>query len=266
MPIFLPNEPQNGETVDADLLRNQFNSLKDLIDAVPAGPQGPAGVQGDAGVQGVQGESGVAGADGATGPQGPPGQDGNTLPESDPIFAMSAAAQFVPGDKAKLDSALQSVVLTGHNVSELTNDARYLAVDYGGEAVVGSVRINDGTAAINKIQSNGIGGLSIVSSNFIEMAAQGGGYITINDGSLRHYVDGVNFDYYATQAWVGGQGYLTGLAGHNVSELTNDAGYIAGALSALIPGHWAGSPPATIVEVINRLAALASNNGANPIP
>jgi len=61
-------------------------------------------------------------------------------------------------------------------------------------------------------------------------------------------------------------GYLTGLAGRNVSELNNDAGYIAGALTSLIPGHWAGSPPATIVEVINRLAAAVSNNGANPIP
>ena len=37
MPTFLPNEPQNGETVDADVLRNQFNSLKDLIDAEPSG-------------------------------------------------------------------------------------------------------------------------------------------------------------------------------------------------------------------------------------
>ena len=31
------------------------------------------------------------------------------------------------------------------------------------------------------------------------------------------------------------------------------------------PGQWA-SPPATIAEAIDRLAALASNNGANPIP
>jgi hypothetical protein len=33
---FIPTEPQNGEIVDADLLRNQFNGLKDLIDAGPA--------------------------------------------------------------------------------------------------------------------------------------------------------------------------------------------------------------------------------------
>ena len=261
---FLPNEPQNGETVDADLLRNQFNALNDEIAAIPAGPAGPQGVAGAQGEAGPAGPAGAPGADGATGPQGPPGQDGNTLPESDPIFAASEAAQFVPGDKAKLDSALQSVVLTGHYVSELTNDAGYLTAGSGGTDIsVRSLTIADGTAAINKIQSNGIGGLSIVSSNFIEMAAQGGGYITINDGSLRHYGDGVNFDYYATQSWVTAH---TGLTGHNVSELTNDAGYTTGAYAPANPGHWAGSPPATIVEAINRLAAAVSNNGANPIP
>ena len=36
MPTFNPNEPQNGETVDADLLRAQLNALNDKIDALPA--------------------------------------------------------------------------------------------------------------------------------------------------------------------------------------------------------------------------------------
>ena len=78
---FNPNEPQNGEVVDADLLRNQLNALKALIDAVPTPP-----------------------------------------PESDPVFTASEAAQLVPGDKAKLDNAVQP----GSNVSALTNDAKYL--------------------------------------------------------------------------------------------------------------------------------------------
>ena len=56
------------------------------------------------------------------------------------------------------------------------------------------------------------------------------------------------------------------LTGHNVSELTNDAGYITGAFSPANPGHWVGSPPATIAEAINRLAAAMSNGGANLIP
>ena len=46
---FNPNEPQNGETVDADVLRDQFNSLNDKIDAVPTGPAGPPGPQGQNG-------------------------------------------------------------------------------------------------------------------------------------------------------------------------------------------------------------------------
>jgi len=32
------------------------------------------------------------------------------------------------------------------------------------------------------------------------------------------------------------------------------------------PSHWAGSPPATPGEAIDRLAAALSNSGANPIP
>ena len=99
----------------------------------------------------------------------------------------------------------------------------------------------------------------------------------------------------APQAWVGGQGYLTGLSGrnvseltndagylndissrtagavaslasHNVSELANDAGYLTGAYSPANPGYWAGSPPATLAEMGDRLAAMLSNNGATPVP
>ena len=55
MPVFNPNEPQNGEKVDADLLRDQLNSLNNKIDAVPAGPPGPPGPQGP------QGDPGGAG-------------------------------------------------------------------------------------------------------------------------------------------------------------------------------------------------------------
>ena len=92
---FNPNEPQNGDKVDANVLRDQFNGLKEIIDAVPAGPPGPQG------------------------PQGPPG---GTNPETDPVFSASEAAQLVPGDKAKIDTALQP----GSNVSALANDAKYL--------------------------------------------------------------------------------------------------------------------------------------------
>ena len=42
--------------------------------------------------------------------------------ETDPVFSASEAAQFVPGDKNKLDNSLQP----GSNVSALANDAKYL--------------------------------------------------------------------------------------------------------------------------------------------
>ena len=92
---FDPAEPKDGADVRADVLRNQFTSLKALIDAIPAGPPGPPG------------------------PQGPPG---GTNPETDPVFAASEAALLQPGDKNKLDNAVQP----GSNVSQLTNDAKYL--------------------------------------------------------------------------------------------------------------------------------------------
>ena len=71
MPTFLPNEPQNGETVDADLLRNQFNALNDSITAIPAGPAGPAGAPGPQGAPGTDADPivgaviGIVKADGA---------------------------------------------------------------------------------------------------------------------------------------------------------------------------------------------------------
>ena len=95
---FDPNLPLTGSKIKSAELRNQFNGLKEIIDAVPAGPPGPQGPQG---------------------PQGPPG---GTNPETDPVFTASEAAQLVPGDKAKLDNALQP----GSNVSALVNDAKYL--------------------------------------------------------------------------------------------------------------------------------------------
>ena len=42
--------------------------------------------------------------------------------ETDPVFNASEAAQLVPGDKNKLDNAVQP----GSNVSALANDAKYL--------------------------------------------------------------------------------------------------------------------------------------------
>ena len=202
--MFNPNEPQNGEVVDADLLRNQLNSLKALIDAVPAGPPGP------------QGEQGIQG------PQGPQGEPGGTNPETDPVFTASEAAKLVDGDKAKLDTALQP----GGNVSALGNDAGYLISPMSG-TVVGDMIYN--------IWSDTAPGATMKARLAIGTPGQ---VLT------------------ASSDWQNGTGVFPAwrdLAGQNV------------AYTPAIPGQWANAP-ASIAEAIDRLAALASNNGANPIP
>ena len=202
MPIFNPNEPQNGEKVDADVLRDQFNCLNDKIDAVPAGPPGPQG---------------------PAGPQGPQGDPGGVNPELDPVFAASEAAQFVPGDKAKLDSALQP----GGNVSALGNDAGYL-INPMSNTVVGEMIYN--------IWSDTAPGATMRARLAIGTPGQ---VLT------------------ATPDWQNGTGVFPAwrdLAGQNV-------GY-----TPANPGHWNGTPPATLAEMGDRLAAMLSNNGANPIP
>ena len=54
--------------------------------------------------------------------------------------------------------------------------------------------------------------------------------------------------------------------GDTVSRLANDAGYATAAYAPATAGHWAGAPPATLAEAIDRLAAVVSGNGATPIP
>jgi len=142
MAVFSPNEPQNGEIVDADLLAHNFQAIHEEA----------------------------------------------TAPETDPVFAASEAAVLEPGDKGKIDTALQP----GADILQLipppgTGTFKFLVTDSGfGETVefVGPDSIDAG-----------------------------------------------------------------------------DIVYTAGN-----PGHWAGSPPATPGEAIDRLAAALSNNGANPIP
>ena len=198
--MFDPTEPKNGEVVDADLLRNQLNSLKALIDAVPAGPPGPQGPQGE------------------QGPQGPPG---GTNPETDPVFSASEAAQLVPGDKAKLDNALQP----GGNVSALTNDAKYL---------------------VNPMSTNAPGDMIYTIWSDSSPGAVMNARLPIGTpGQILSAVPG----------WQNGTGVFPGWI--DPASIT--------AYSPANPSYWA-SPPASLAAATDRLAALASNNGANPIP
>jgi len=108
--------------------------------------------------------------------------------ETDPVFAASEAALLEPGDKAKIDGALQP----GADILQL-NPA-------------------PGTGTFKFL---------------------------VTDSGLGDTLEFVGPD-------------------------SIDAGDIV--YTAANPGHWAGSPPATPGEALDRLAAAVSNNGATPIP
>ena len=198
MPTFDPNVPQPGDKLDADVVRNQLNALNEKIDAVPAGPPGPQGPQG---------------------PQGPPG---GTNPETDPVFQASEAAQLVPGDKAKIDNALQP----GSNVSALVNDAKYLVNP------MSTVQPGDMVYTMWSDSSPG----AVMNARLPIGTA----------GQILSAVPG----------WQNGTGVFPGWI--DPASIT--------AYSPANPSHWNGTPPATLAEMGDRLAALLSNNGANPIP
>ena len=215
---FDPTLPAPHSNLTSAVFRNQFTGLKDLIDVIPVGPPGPQGIPGEPGAQGETGVQGDTGPQGLQGDQGPQGEPGGTNPELDPVFAASEAAQLVPGDKAKLDSAIQP----GTNVSQLANDAGYMANPMG--------------PGIGDIIYNGWDGVN----------PGGVKPRTLPGGTEGQVLTVGRIDGMIAPTWVD-------LASQNV-------GY-----TPVNPGHWA-SPPASIAEAIDRLATLASNNGATPIP
>ena len=280
--MFDPTKPVNSSKIVAAELRSQFNSLNDKIIALPVGPagpagapgaqgpdgaQGPVGAQGDAGVEGAQGGTGVEGAQGAKGGQGVPGDTGPQGPagpattESDPIFAASAAAQFVPGDKAKLDAALQSVVLTGHNVSELANDAGYLSSVVETEPVF-NAWLNAGTAELKSLNMTGVLPQGIFWYNAAGFWVSAGGLVAQDMQGMWS----VLFDH--RQLSAGPEATRTIAATWADGTLRDGAGnaFITGAYSSVNPGYWAGTPPASLAEAMDRLAAAVSGNGATPVP
>ena len=168
---FDPTLPQPHLQLDANIVRNQFNALKDLIDAVPVGPAGPPG------------PAGAPGADGATGPQGNPGVDADPIvgavngivkadgagnisaatPGTDYQSPITAGIDYLTptGDGSALSGVLIS--LAGHNVSELGNDAGYIA-NIAGQSL--ATATNDAgflaapASAPGALTNDGSGGLS----------------------------------------------------------------------------------------------------------
>ena len=182
--------------------------------------------------------------------------------------------------------------LTGHNVSELTNDAGYATqswvasgapdfshvstpIIYGpsgqvsfpnGIALTGAASLNLESGDIN---ANGVTGRFGDVGVFAGAGKSGrlvdsgkndtpiidlvGRKLMASDGTT------VTADWSSAPLKDGnGNPFVTGTPWRN-------EGYLTGAYSPANPGHWAGSPPATLAEAIDRLAAAVSNNGANPI-
>ena len=221
MPTFDPNVPQPFQLFDADPIREQLNALNDKIDAIPAGPPGPQGPQGD---QGPKGD---------TGPQGPQGDPGGTNPETDPVFTASEAAQLVPGDKAKLDSALQPAA----NICVSGNLCGCNGIFFGGSATCGVM----------------------LGPQQVEIQIDPGGATQPVLRALQRQLlgcpDPVNPVPTVAACWADG-----------VLRDANGQAFITGAITPGNPGLWAGTPPATQAEHNDRIAAAVASLLGTPIP
>lgn len=245
----------------------------------PQGPKGDKGDKGDQGIQGPQGEKGDKGDKGDTGPQGPMGPAGD---------ASNLATVAITGDYDDLVNK-PTIPVVPTNVSSFTNDAGYLTShqDISGKA--------DKTELFS------------------------GSYNDLTDKPTIPSLTG-----YATEAWVGQQGYLTSFVENdptvpswakqsqkpsytaqevgalpantplfsgsyndlsdkptipvvptNVSDFTNDAGYITsapvtsingqtGAVTLTIPSTTGMITSSTITN-IEVVAALPASPDANTI-
>lgn len=132
-------------------MRKLRSYKKRIITIKPAIPT-RQGIQGEQGEQGIQGIQGIQGATGATGATGAPGTTvhsaltnldyasaGHTgfqpagsyiTAETDPVFLASEAADFVAGDKAKLDG-----IESGAEVNNIS-DANATDLTDGGETTL----------------------------------------------------------------------------------------------------------------------------------
>ena len=171
---------------------------------------------------------------GPPGPQGVPGNDGAPGPQGPqgPPGGTTPETDpvFSASEAAQLVSGdkakLDSALQPGGNVSALGNDAGYLISPMSG-TVVGDMIYN--------IWSDSSPGATMKA----RLAIGTPGQILA-----------------AMPSWQNGTGVFPAW----VDLASRNGGY-----TPVNPGHWA-SAPASIAEAIDRLAVLASNNGANPIP
>ena len=246
---FNPNLTATDSELKSAEMREQFNGLKDLIDAIPAPP-----------------------------------------PETDPVFAASEAALLVAGDKAKLDAAVQP----GAPVSALDNDAGYLTSDALAGSPVSQFANDAGYVPARQAP--------FVAAN-LPLVIAGSGFAD-PDLNQKFYAvfpvpvtdaEGIILPIYASAdrrvaiCWLIANSIARMYAKtHNVisdtfaesqvpdisptaigfSQSAGNGSFTVVPLSftPAAAGHWDSASPASLAAAIDRLAALASNNGATPIP
>ncbi|MCG3148329.1 MAG: hypothetical protein PCFJNLEI_01772 [Verrucomicrobiae bacterium] len=179
------------------------------------------------------------------------------VPETDPVFTGSEAAQFVPGDKARLDAALTSP-LTG----ALLCDEQDI-INAGHVGVKNSVNNSaTNTPVLNTAQHalcNAAGQPIVGFRGYIPGVDDPGAQL--NDGA------GQGFLNPQLRTLIGSDGLTVAATwADGTLKAGNGQAFSTGAYSPANPGHWAGSPPETMAEALDRLAAVVSNGGVNPIP
>lgn len=195
------------------------------------GAQGPQGVQGAKGETGARGATGPQGATGAQGPQGERGENGKSpiiknaswwiwdeqsgdykdsgmSVSSEYTLTKGAVEGVLTGDVSShthSQYALTSAIPT--KVSDLTNDSGFLTTHQSLDGYVNEVQ-PDGTQSGNGIANITKEGkiLKVTKATFLT-----------EHQSLADY---------ATKTWVNEQGFATGTIPTNVSQLTNDSGYL----------------------------------------
>ena len=211
-------------------------------------------------------------------------------PEADPVFAASEAALLVPGDKAKLDAAVQP----GAPVSALDNDIGYVTTDTLAGSPVSQFTNDAGYVPDRQAP--------FVASN-LPLVIAGNGFAD-PDLNQKFYAvfpvrladpEGIVMPIYASAdrrvaiCWLIANSIARMYAkNHNVisdtfaesqvpdisptaigfSQSAGNGSFtvVPAAYTPAAAGHWDSAAPASLAAAIDRLAAVVSNNGATPIP
>ena len=215
----------------------------DLADLVSSGAQGPQGIQGEKGDTGDQGPAGVDGQDGAQGIQGetgPAGAHGAQGPKGD---TGDQGIQGIQGPAGQ-DGSDATVDLTGYATQSWVIDQGFLTNDSDNQ----NLTLN-GTV------------LSITNGNSVDLAA-----IDTNV-DLTNYYTKTEVDGLIPTTFSGDYADLTNApviptVPTNISDFTNDAGYITSA--AVFSGDYADlTNTPTIPSTLGDLSNVSNNTPAD---